>query len=184
MEKKSKQSLGGAKMAIVQRENAIKKYYENPNICLFCNKIIEVSNNLKCSQVRKKKFCNKSCATKLNNSIYPKRIKVVRIPKIKIPKTKKEKPIKIKKILTKEEKLENKFNYLLNITKKELFDKSANWQAARSGIQHHARQLYDISNKPKCCLKCNYDKHYEVCHKKSVSSFEGNASIKFDINNI
>lgn len=56
-----------------QREKSLKEYYENPNRCLHCNKIIEVKENKKVSVVRKKKFCNSSCSASFNNNVKPKR---------------------------------------------------------------------------------------------------------------
>jgi hypothetical protein len=58
--------LGGQIMAKLQRELAIKKYYNNPNYCLFCNNIIEVGEK-KVSIIKKKKFCNHICAASFNN---------------------------------------------------------------------------------------------------------------------
>ena len=68
-------------------------------------------------------------------------------------------------------------------TKQELFTNSKNWQCARSIIQRLARKVYKNSEKPKRCIHCGYDKHYEVCHIKSVSEFEDNATI-LNINQI
>ena len=42
--------------------------------------------------------------------------------------------------------------------------------------------LYINSNKPKQCIVCNYDKHYEVAHIKSVSDFDDGSLIS-EINN-
>lgn len=68
------------------------------------------------------------------------------------------------------------------LTKKELFDRYDNWQVSRSYIQKYARIIYKNSNKPKKCICCNYDKHYEVAHIKAVSDFDDNALIS-EINN-
>lgn len=68
-------------------------------------------------------------------------------------------------------------------TKGDLFERSENWQSARSQIQRYARQTYENSDKPKSCIVCGYDKHYEVAHIKSVSEFEDDALIS-DINDI
>ena len=53
-----------------QRQEAINNYYKNPNICKFCGKIIEVTEGSKVKDIRRKSFCNRSCASKfyqLNN---------------------------------------------------------------------------------------------------------------------
>lgn len=72
---------------------------------------------------------------------------------------------------------------IINLTKGELFDKYNNWTQSRVAIQKDARTNYSKSNKPKYCVVCGYDKHYEVAHIKSVSSFDNSILIS-TINNI
>lgn len=48
------------------RENKLKEYYENPSICLCCNKVIDVKEGERISYVKQKKFCNLSCSSKYN----------------------------------------------------------------------------------------------------------------------
>lgn len=67
--------------------------------------------------------------------------------------------------------------------KGELFKSRKTWQGARSNIRRHAERVYSASSKKKCCYKCGYDKHYEICHIKAVSKFDDNALIQ-DINSI
>lgn len=154
-------SLGGKKTAIILRKIAIDKYYKNPNFCKNCNKIIEVENR-KVSIIRIKKFCNKNCSAIFNNKKREKKS----IPKIK----------KIKKI-----KIKN-WDWLTYFTKKEVFDKHKNWQSARSSIRRHAKFIFDTEIKVYKCINCNYDKHIEICHINSVSSFKDDSKI-LDINN-
>ena len=76
-----------------------------------------------------------------------------------------------------------KFGVVENLTKKEIFDRYKQWQTARSTIQKKAREIYNNSSKPKSCIVCGYDKHYEVAHVQSVSEFSDDALIS-EINNI
>lgn len=46
------------------KKEAEEKYYNNPKICLYCNKIIKWNK-----KVNKKKFCDRCCSAKYNNSI-------------------------------------------------------------------------------------------------------------------
>lgn len=193
----SPQSKGGIVQGIIARKNAIDKYYENPNVCDFCNKIIEIKEGQKVQEVRRKKFCNQSCAAKINNEEYHKRKKLRRIvfkfictrnkrknnEIVKILKERIKKLIKEKVVIVIKIRRNEKFHYLSG-TKKELFDKSKNWQGARSIIQKHARYVYKKSNKPKKCIECEFDKHFEVCHKKPVSDFSDDSDIVSEINNI
>lgn len=54
------------------REMALRSYYENPNYCQFCNRIIIVEKNETVSKTRKKKFCNLQCTFNYrHNNIKP-----------------------------------------------------------------------------------------------------------------
>ena len=51
----------------MNREQSLKLYYENPNHCKECGKVIEVLDNQMVADVRKKLFCSHSCAASYNN---------------------------------------------------------------------------------------------------------------------
>lgn len=144
---------GGAATAIKLRRQAVDAYYANPNICAQCGKVIEVCKRV--SETRKRKFCTMQCAAIFNNSLRPK-----------------------KPIVIKEKKPRARIPIVNDITKGELFERSKNWQGARSAIQKQARSIFFMDNsKPKSCAICGYDKHVEVCHIKSVSSFPSTARL-------
>jgi hypothetical protein len=63
----SPQSAGGKITAVKLRNDALKKYYKNPNKCLYCKKIIKVKEKQKIPEVKKKKFCNQVCSGLYNN---------------------------------------------------------------------------------------------------------------------
>lgn len=69
---------------------------------------------------------------------------------------------------------------IINLTKSELFNNRKNWQSARSSIQNLARKIF-LKNKEYKCYVCSYDKHVEICHIKSVSSFDDSSFI-YEIN--
>ena len=58
---------GAATSKVVCRQRSLSKYYENPNHCKECGKVIRVRDNQKVSETRTKKFCNKSCAARFNS---------------------------------------------------------------------------------------------------------------------
>lgn len=159
MEKASPQSLGGQAQAKKSKKEALERYYSNPNYCLFCSKMIEVPEGKRVGEIKRKKFCNKSCAAKFNNRIFPKRKKVT-----------KEKNYCVLNI-----------DFLGYKTKGSLFEERKNWQSASSAIRRHARKKYSESGKDYRCKVCGYDIHIDICHIKSVSSFGDDALIK-DIN--
>ena len=147
------QSAGGIAWGKIQRESAIKNYLNDPNYCKCCNSIIPVSEEQMVCHVRKKVFCNASCAATYNNARKPKKEKVLIPKKVKI-----------------------RLKTFENSSKGALFQRAKNWQSARSCIRQHA---YDIFNSlgEKSCKRCKYDKHIEVCHIKSVSSFSEETTI-------
>lgn len=193
------QSLGGRKRAIEQRKSALELYYQNPKICKQCEQIIQIPENIKVSTVKKKIFCNKTCAAKFNGSKYPKRKAITEGPCIKCKKTityskrpsgsysKRDYCEECLRIL----QLNNTFKRLKvpsyeafeNLSKKDLFSRRKNYQSFRGSIRRHACIVFQKSKQPQVCVVCGYKKHIAICHKKSVSSFNDDALIK-DINNI
>ena len=141
------------------RKKSLENYYKNPNICKSCGCFIKVGENQKVSEVRKKQFCNQSCNATFNNKV-----------RYRETKPKKEK----------KEKLE-KFSYFEGVTKKQFFDKKGVYYLYRAAIRRHAHFIFNSLGGDQKCKVCGYDKHVEVCHIKSVSSFDDNDLIT-DIN--
>lgn len=133
------------------RVKAIENYYKNPSICKKCGCIIHLKENQKCSDVRKKNFCNKSCSSSYNNKLRAK------------------KEVTKKEIIKKEN-----FGYLVGVRKKELFELKGVYYKFRGVIRKHAHYVFTSKNGEKKCKICGYEKHVEVCHIKSVSSFGDN----------
>ena len=75
---------------------------------------------------------------------------------------------------------------LLDDTKGHLFSARKNWQSARSMIQKHARATYAANGLPLTCLVCGYNKHVEIAHRKAVSDFAADTTIRVinDITNL
>lgn len=150
------QSAGGKAAAIVLREKALLNYYKNPNLCKQCGSIIHVGDNQKVANVRVKLFCNAKCSATYNNHLRK----------------------KVKDVVIKEPKeLSEPFAFLLKKNKGEVFKSHKNWQSARTSIRRMAAFVYNNSDKPKCCMRCGYDKHYEVCHLIAVSKFSNDTLI-------
>ena len=140
-----------------RRKKSIDDYYISPNICKCCCEIIKIGETQKVSEVRKKKFCSQSCSAIFNNGKRG----------VKTPK---------------EGKLKTeKFSYLNGVTKKEYFDIKGVYYKFRAVIRKHAQYVYESNNGSKSCYICGYNKHIQVCHIKSVSSFVDNDLIT-DIN--
>jgi len=148
--------------------------------CTQCNK--EITRKL--DPRIKNHFCSRSCAAIYNNAKTPKRIKKVYVCSncYKPVSTKSTKLCKncTQGILTKD---------LIHTTTvgklKELYkDKGSLAFAAK--IRGYGKTLYDKSDKPKHCIVCGYNLHYEVCHIKSISSFNDNATLAevHDLNNM
>lgn len=70
----------------MNREQSLKLYYENPNHCKECGKVIEVLDNQRITDVRKKQFCSHSCAASYNNRSRAKHSEDLDVVSIKIQK--------------------------------------------------------------------------------------------------
>jgi hypothetical protein len=171
-------SKGGQIMAIRQRETALALYYTKPNVCKFCNSVIEVPDNTKIQNTKRKQFCNKSCAAKFNNLGKNRHRSIIDNDSDGLHPTKfKRKPNVIPF------QAYNKLQTILNKTKGEMFGNRKNWQSARSSIQKSARSIYFTNaTHTHCCQKsCTYDLHIDVAHIKPVSEFS-NSSYIYEIN--
>ncbi len=174
-------------MAIIQRERAISTYLENPNHCLFCGLIILIPPNAKVNEIRRKKFCNRSCAAKYTNRN--------RIP-LFLTQNKEGncqncgKSIIYNKCLSGKGYFPRRYcntcclikrlrgrQMVQFATKGELLEKSKNWQSARSMLRRHAQRNYLLSDKAKVCQICGYDKYIEICHIKSVKFFSNDTPL-------
>jgi hypothetical protein len=123
----------------------------------------------------KNHFCSRSCAATYNNTHKPKRIKQRYVCE-SCGATVSAKHAKRCKICA----LGRSTSEIVKNTTvgqlKELYkDKNALAYAAK--IRGYGKTIYDRSDKPKYCIVCGYDKHYEVCHIKSIASFENTATM-------
>ncbi len=145
------------------REKALERYYQNPNICKQCGNVIHVKEKEKVREVKIRKFCNHQCSAMFNN-VLRKSDQKVKKERVKV----------------------EKFDYILNITKRELLDRHGVYYKFRAVIRKHAHYVYNKNNGHSACKICGYDKHVEVCHIKSVSSFNEDALVSEinDVNNL
>lgn len=171
------QSAGGKATALILREKSVKNYYLSPNICKECSKVIEVDDK-KVSQIRVKLFCSSSCSASYNNK---KRVD----PELKAELEKKRKLIRSERQKAKRAKIKEEKGVIYKdygtYTKGEVFERSKNWQTARTMIRKHAERSIKNLNLSKICSSCGYSKHVELCHIKSVSSFSKDTLIS-DVN--
>lgn len=183
------------------------EYNKNPHMCKYCQNPILMGENDKYNDIYRKNFCSRSCSSKFghketdryrNNINIRSRIEEdfsdaelidffneassINDLESKIGYTN----------ITSQPRVINRFLNLgldikllrktpvveiFNFTKAELFNRYKQWQTARSTIQKYARSIYQNSNKPKQCIICGYDKHYEVAHIKAVSDFDDDSLI-------
>jgi len=127
------------------------------------------------SQIKKTKgnFCSSSCAASFNNKKYPKRHNEGSCVSCNTG-------ISKRKIYC-NECLPNKEIDWSNISYLEI-RRRYNYQK-NSLIRMLARRCYRKLGAPKRCAVCGYSKHYNVCHRKPVHSFDPGALIS-EINDI
>jgi predicted restriction endonuclease len=141
------------------RNKSLENYYKNPNVCKSCGCVIKVDDNQKVSEVRKKQFCNQSCNATFNNKI-----------RYRETEPKKEKNVR-----------PERYSYFEGVTKKNYLDTKGIYYKFRAEIRKHAQWIYQKNNGNNTCKVCGYNKHIQVCHIKSVSSFNDDNLIT-DIN--
>lgn len=201
---KGKQSIEQIKQAgllgcKVLHDKAIKRYYDDPNKCLLCGKIIEIEDEQKISDVRKKKFCNSSCSAKYNNT---KRIKmssiticekcgdIIYLNSNNKGGFNKRKYCDRCAVLNCKRNGENAKNRMREkngfisseVTKGFLYEKYKS-EIARTKINMHARKIYAESGCAYKCVICGYDKHVQISHIKGISEFDDDAKV-IEINDI
>ncbi len=188
----SPQSAGGIANAKIQRQQALDNYYANPNLCLYCNAIIMVAVTDQVTAVRKKKFCNKSCAASYNNALFPKRISISSGTCVKcnvpILFTKKNGSgynhrsycdnclmfVKTERIIGVGLSIEDLF---VSQTKGSLRLRRKDCKSIHSTLRTHSRQVYISSGRPMECEICGYSKYVEVCHIIAVKDFSDDATV-------
>jgi len=143
-------------MAIRLRQEALKRYYENPKLCKECHCVIPIPEGAKVHQIRQKIFCGHSCSASASNKrraqpkfcrcgakISWRQTKCSNCPKLRSEKT-------------------------LSRVKGEI---------RKSQLSEHARRV--VPKKP--CEACGYDKFTEVCHIKPIEDFLDSSRLR-DIN--
>ena len=204
--------LGGRVNAKRQREDAERKYYEEPNYCLNCKKLIETNSAVKVSQTKKKKFCDRSCAAQYNNKGRDQWVNK-REQKLRVEQTEGTgqssylssgvceiceetfdlTPIKRNSDYASHGYYAARFcpscryirkrrsgkdgNLPEERTKQYYYDKYSVSLYARAAITFFARRAYKRAGLPMVCKVCGYNKHAQVCHKKSIADFPMEALI-------
>ena len=124
-------------------------------------------NCVECSkETNNPKFCSSSCSASYNNRISPKRLLVNECVDcgVKVRSN-------IKRCKQCFEQTRTSALQSMTIGEiKELY-RHKSTMAVAAKIRGYGKTIYENSNKPKYCVTCGYNKHYEVCHIKSVSSF-------------
>jgi hypothetical protein len=140
--------------------------------CMFCQKKTE-----------NPKFCNRSCAASYNNTKYPKRSveqQNICVGCIKFcypspsAKTKGYEPMCRK---CRQKKSLESFG---EKTKAEMVSESTSYASKHryEKIRQYGKRLSDFYGwRKSCCQKCGYDKHTELCHLKSIESFDDDVKI-------
>lgn len=165
--------------------NPIKSYD-----CANCGKEVIKRKDPDCLNV----FCNSSCAASFNNIASPKRFKT------KQCKTNDCKNL----VLSGWTYCEDCWNKHAKSSFKPVYDENnliinyINPSSSRSKqdicninttscrynkIRLNAKAIYKVSEKPRECIICGYDKHIEICHIKDIASFPITATLA-EINHI
>lgn len=160
-------------------QKALDKYYENPLHCLQCGKVIEANvGNID----YRRKFCGHSCSAVFNNKGMPKKRGSLVVPIHKcekcgscIPENEKRRESLSKSQFT----LCKKCRRCLidRKTKGSVLNKEGSRRELSVSITRNARGCYINSGRPMVCAECGYSAHVDVCHVKSIESFDDSVVI-------
>lgn len=119
-----------------------------------------MNNCLNClKETPNPKYCCRSCSASTNNRLVPKRNPEGTCKNCKISISTK---YTYCSVCWKEMQIDwDRISYM-EVTGLRSYQKN-------SRIRNLARVIYQKSDKPKLCVNCGYDKHYEVCHIKGIS---------------
>lgn len=165
-------SKGGKVTAQFRRNYSITNYYDNPNHCLNCLVVIRIPDVLyrgAIKDVKKRKFCSRSCATIYNNK-NRKNNKCIICGN----------GISAKSAVCRTCYDESR---LLSVETKGNLKKRLSATSYSSTLVSHANSVFNKSAKGNKCIVCGYDKHVDVCHIRSIASFPENARVG-EINSI
>ncbi len=136
----------------MQMERAAEQYlvFYGMNHCLHCG-----------AHTANAKYCSRSCANRVNGSLFPSRQRIARNCKHCGA-----------VLLTRRTTCDSCNPGVVDwqtVSLQQLRAKALQQYAAQ--IRSLARMAYRKSNRPKACVVCGYDKHYEVCHVKPINEF-------------
>lgn len=114
-------------------------------------------------------FCSRSCAASYNNCKFPKKSKSLKLRFCKHCN------ISVLGRRTTCDACNPSYVDWSCLTLAELRAKALYQHSAR--IRQIARNTYRRSDRPKHCIICGYDNHYEVCHKRPIQDFPNNTPI-------
>lgn len=181
--------------SIKNRLKELEIYYKNPQLCQKCSIIIKIPFGAKIFNIKLKKFCNKcryelevpnpeyqdtptklcdDCGVEINLKKSNNKFRVKKFCKDCLRKSK---IISLSKMRQKTEVDSKVIVFFENQQISKLYQNGKNWQSVNSTIRKHARKIFLLSDRPKCCQVCGYTNHIEVCHIKRVSSFSKETTI-------
>jgi hypothetical protein len=67
MEDLTPRQIQGIKQGEIYKRRALENYYQNPNVCMNCGKVIEVPEGKRPSDISNNKFCGHSCSASHHN---------------------------------------------------------------------------------------------------------------------
>jgi hypothetical protein len=140
------------------------------NICLHCKK--ETSNP---------KFCSRSCAACINNTIRPKRKPEGACKTCKKPNTTNR--TYCHSCWIKKRKLNSIQRWETETLKAVRGIGNANAGGRYPMLRNMSRKKYIKSGRPMTCFECGYSKHVDICHIKEIKSFSEDSFVS-EINDL
>ena len=155
------------------RQRSVNRYLNNPNFCKNCNELIKIKIKDRICDVRKKKFCSRSCSVIYNNKGRTKNSNSKYYSNYcKCGKKKRRDSIFCQNCrwLNNIEKFHNKTlrEVKVNTASRNIWNR----------VRLNAKQVLKLNNIKKECYICKFNFIVHVCHIKSISSFDENTKIE------
>lgn len=151
----SRHSPGGIAHGKIERAAAIAAYMLSPKTCRGCGTTLLPTETGKIAALKKRRFCDRSCAAKHNNRLHGgKRKRTPRLcAKCGI-----------------DTKAKRQRKYCAGCYRNpDIVAAKTRGECSRKEIQNHARSV--VAKRLRECANCGYAKHVEMCHVRAVTRF-------------
>ena len=155
-------------VGVTNTQRAIRgAYHANPNQCAHCSGPIILRDGVRLTEMRRQKFCSRSCAAQANNTLRQR--------------TRKERACACCGALYR--RPPRSLSILCSECNEQRGGVRLKRDASVGAIRAHARTVMGAANRMASCERCGYSRHVQVCHVRPVREFADDAPFR-EINDL